>query len=48
MAEMLARYLTNAALNIGVDHITSLTEEDDRFRSIREVYKENNFDLRWL
>ena len=34
-----------AALNIGGDHISSQTEED-RFLSIREVYKENNFDLR--
>ena len=50
MAEMLARYFTNAALHVnnGGDHVSSLTGEDDRFRSIREVYKENNFGLRWL
>ena len=39
MAEMLARYFTNA------DHVSNLTEEDDSFRTIREVYRETNSDV---
>ena len=34
MAEMLGSYFTNAALNIGGDHVSCLAEEDDSFRSI--------------
>lgn len=42
------KYLTYASLNMGGDHVSSLTEEDDSFRTIQEVYKENNSDLGWL
>ena len=43
---MLARYFINA--NIGWDQVSSVTEEADSFRNIQQVYKENNFNLRWL
>ena len=42
------KYLTYVSLNMGGDHVSSLTEEDDSYRTIREVYKENNSDLGWL
>ena len=50
MAEILANYFTDAALNIGGDHVNNLTEEDNNehnsVRSVREGYKENNFDFK--
>ena len=52
VAETLARYFTNAALNIGGDHVSRLTEEDhsenDSVKSIQEAYEENCFDLKLL
>lgn len=42
------KYLTYASLNMGGDHVSSLIEEDDSFRTIREDYKENSSDLGWL
>ena len=52
VAEMLARHFTNAALNIGGDHVSRLTEEDhrehDSVKSIQEAYEENYFDFKLL
>lgn len=49
-AKTLARHFTNAALNIGGDHVSHLTEEDhsehDSVKSIQEAYKENCCDLK--
>ena len=39
------QYLTYESLNMGGDRVSSLTEEDDSFSTIREDYKENNSDL---
>ena len=50
VAETLATYFTNVALDIGGDHVNNLTEEDhsehSSVRSIREAYKENDFDFK--
>lgn len=48
----MARHFTNAALNIGGDHVSRLTEEDnsehDSVNSIQEAYEENYFDFKLL
>ena len=52
VAETLASYFINEALNIGGDHVSHLTEEDhsehDSVKSIQEAYEENYFDFKLL
>ena len=52
VAEMLATYFTNAALNIGGDNVVNLTEEDDNNHTsvmmIRENHGGNPFEFKSL
>ena len=50
VAEIIAKYFTNAALSIGGDHVTNLTEEGhsdhSSVKTIRETHKETKFEFK--
>ena len=50
VAEILAKYFTNAALSIGGDHVNNIKEEDhsdhSSVKTIREAHKETNFEFK--
>lgn len=54
VAEILAKYFTNATLSIGGDHLNNITEEDhsdhSSVKTIREAHKEilNSSSSQWL